>query len=375
MSSRTADGLLSPDGAVLTDPADVERALVKMWTPAGEQAAGKPAAKTATRVSVANLIVAAPAGQWDELLEVMAELSPIMPTRTIVLLIADGPEAPAEITASVSALCHVPQDGEAQVCCEQIVLRAGARHVEVLDETLLALLESDVPVMCWWRFDADAWPVLFSAIQSIARRIILDGLTILQAYVESSKDCAVRDLGWYRTARLREIVAQMFDGCRPEVAQSIRRVDIDAGGTLAGETDGLWLAAFLAGQLGWQPSALAAIREPGGSKCGGSFRFLANDGAIDVCLTTRPDGGRRLERVNITAGEHTCHFEQAAAGGNEYRITICGRGVCAAPRSVQLPPVRTSHALAAALAGRCVDAAFERAWPIAAWMAGAASIL
>ena len=111
MSSRTADELLSAEGAVLTDPADVERALVQMWAPAGAQAANQPAAKTATRVSVANLIVVAPAAQLDELLEVMAELSPLLPTRTIVLLIAEGSAGPAEITAARGGPLQRPGPG------------------------------------------------------------------------------------------------------------------------------------------------------------------------------------------------------------------------------------------------------------------------
>lgn len=370
MSGSTQD-LLSPEGAVLTDPADVERALARMWAPAGAKASGEPAAKAATRICVANLIVVAPAAQWDALLEVMAELSPMMPTRTIVLLIAEDQGAPAEITASVSALCHVPRDGEAQVCCEQIVLRAGTQHVPVLDHTLLPLLEADVPVMCWWRFDMRAWPTLFSAMRSSARRIILDHPPIQQP-VESSADCAVRDLGWYRTAGLRELLASLFDGCRPDAVQAIHRVDIDAGGTAAGRVEGLWLAAFLAGQLGWKPSAAEPVMEADHGRNETSFQFSSGERCVDVRIAAGANGGPGLRQVLIAGEDDRFDLERRADGENEYRITVYSRNICQTPRSVQVPPVRTSQALAAALAGRRVDAAFSRVWPIAAWMANAA---
>lgn len=374
MGVSASNGLLSAEGAVLVDPADVERALVEMWTPAAEAAGGDSSAKTATRVSVANLIVVAPAGEWDQLLEVMAGLSPLMPTRTIVLLIADGADEPEQITARVSALCHVPQDGEAQVCCEQIVLRAGTRHVGVLDQTLLPLLESDVPVMCWWHCDARAWPELFNAIRAIARRIILDGV-VPQPLVESTERCAVRDLGWYRTAGLRELLASLFDGCTAGAVQAIDRVEIDAGCSLGGEIEGFWLVAFLAGQLGWDPLALKPHDPRHHGVCGGCFEFTSSGRKICVRFAKPMDGGPRLRRIQIVSSADTFDLEYRGAGGNEYRITVSSHQVCGAPRSVQVPPVTTAQALAAALAGRRVDAAFERAWPIANWMVRAPSEL
>src|SRR5687767_5552335 len=114
-------GLLSPEGAVLTEPEQLERALAAMWEQAGEKATGNKESHTATRVCVANLIVVGRAADWDQLIKVLSELSPVYPTRTIVLL-AEGEaatganhEIAGEVRASVSALCHVPQSGSPQV--------------------------------------------------------------------------------------------------------------------------------------------------------------------------------------------------------------------------------------------------------------------
>lgn len=369
MSSTASDSLFSTGGAVLKDPTEVERALAQMWRLAGEKASGEPEAKTASRVSVANLAIVAPASQWDMLLETMAELSPMYPTRSIVLLIADGGPAPAEITASVSALCHVPQAGEPQVCCEQIVLRAGPQHVEALDRTLLPLLESDVPVMCWWRYAPGAWPTLSRAIRQMARRFIVDHPAGL-GELESTGRCAVRGLGWYRTAPLRELVAQMFDGASPDVFESIEQVEIHTGGGIEQQEDAFWLAAFLAGQLGWTPGRVEEIVAVDGtdSRFAATFSFRSGERVIRLHFTRSPAAERHLRRLQIVSGPSTFTLECHPSREHELRMVICSSGICQAPRSVQVPPARLSQALAAAMVGRQVDAAFERAAPIAAWL-------
>jgi glucose-6-phosphate dehydrogenase assembly protein OpcA len=253
MTDLAPRGLFSPEGVPLREPEEVERALTALWSPAAREATGDETA-TATRVSIANLLVVTSADEWNDVLAALGELSPLYPTRTIVLLIegSESDAAPEPIRVSVSAICHVPQPGEAQVCCEQIVLRAGPSQVESLDNTVLPLLEADLPVMCWWRASPLAWPQLSAGIRSIAARWIVDNLSF--EHLDSSDTCAVRELAWYRMAGLRELVAQMFDGCPGEVIESISQVHICTGGHHENEAQGIWLAAFLAGQLGWRRS-------------------------------------------------------------------------------------------------------------------------
>ncbi|HOB74724.1 MAG TPA: glucose-6-phosphate dehydrogenase assembly protein OpcA [Phycisphaerae bacterium] len=369
MSQTTPDSLFSPEGTVLTDPAEVERALARMWKLAGEKAAGETTTKTASRVSVANLVVVAPAAQWDQLLELMAEFSPIYPTRSIVLLITEEASEPREITVSVSALCHVPQADAPQVCCEQIVLRAGPRHVETLDRTLLPLLESDVSVMCWWRYAPDAWPTLSTAIKRMARRFIIDHPSGFRG-LESTECCAVRALGWYRTADLRELLAQMFDGSAPEVLESIEEVEIHTGSGAERRDDAFWLIAFLAGQLGWTPAGVETITDGADAErhFAATYLFRLGQHTIRVHFVMSPETDCRLRRIRIVSGPSTFTLESHPARESELRMVICSRGICQAPRSVQAPPIRPSQALADAMVGRQVDAAFERAAPIAAWL-------
>lgn len=382
MTDLAPHGLFSPEGVPLREPEEVERALTALWRPAAREATGDETA-TATRVSIANLLVVTSADQWNDVLAALGELSPLYPTRTIALLIeaAAGDAAPEPIRVSVSAICHVPQPGEAQVCCEQIVLRAGQSQVEFLDKTVLPLLEADLPVMCWWRASPLAWPQLSAAIRSIAARWIVDHLGF--EHLESSATCAVRELAWYRTAGLRELVAQMFDGCTPEAIEAITQVEIKTGPHAEDQAQGIWLAAFLAGQLGWTPSAAESMppHEVGAGRLSGRVRFLARGREIEIQITP-PDavmksspvpGQSPLRYMKITSESNTFELDCCAHRRSEYRLTICSGSVCQAPRTVQVQSAGTSQSLAAALVGRRADPVFERARPIAAWLAGVSS--
>lgn len=368
MSTPAAQDLFSPEGAALHDPSEVERALARMWTQAGTGEAGETSAKIATRVSVANLIVTADAAEWDEILGVLAELSPQYPSRTILLLIdpAEGStDAGGPFRASVSALCNVPQAGETQVCCEQIVIRTSPRHLNGLDTTLLPLLESDVPVMSWWRLEPRSSGDLFHTVADTADRLILDAGPAGLLQLEPCGPCATRELGWYRTYRWRDLMARMLDGCRPAVFEQIEQVEVRMCG--AGErdrVDALWLVAFLAGQLGWRP----VRRLPGGDPAV-AFEFSSGRGVVRASIQPGADGDCGLADLVLTSGESTFEIHAYPHSRGEFRLTTCDRNLCEMPRTLQVPHTRASDALAAALVGRRVDPAFERARGPAAWMA------
>jgi glucose-6-phosphate dehydrogenase assembly protein OpcA len=361
MSSKSSAMLFSPEGALLRDPSEIDRALAEMWQVEGAEGREHTERKIATRASVANLVVIAEERDWNGVEETLAELSNDYPTRTIVLLI-DEAETHGDIRASVSAICRVPQDGAPDVCCEQIIVRSGSQHVDEFDRTLLPLLESDVPVLCWWRVKSSAWPKLFNAVRELARRIIVDGSGFIEdlPHLRSTPHCAIRDMGWYRTSGLRELVAQMFDGAHPEVVHSIERIDIDTGGCSMGEVSGLWLTAFLAGQLGWVPTEADATAEDQ-TKTDATLHFQSNERAVIVRISHQAHAGSQFQRITIRSGEDTFNLEHHAAGSDEYRLITCTKDVCQAPRSVQVRCLKPSEALSAALVGRPIDRAYERA--------------
>jgi hypothetical protein len=377
-----------------------------MWKQGGAAAGEeKPAA---TRVCLANLVVVAEAGRCSDVLEVLGELSPMYPTRTIVLLLSrecgmgvqpmtagqdagarvdgqvsagDSPWRDARATAvwaSVSAICHVPQPGQPQVCCEQVVLYAMHAQAGDLHRTVLPLLEPDVPVMVWWTLDIAACDTLLGALIREAKRFILDaGLTGMAGLTPLLRYPGLRELGWYRIHRWRELLAGMFDECGPGPLRRIDEVLVELGdrGNTAIESP-IWLIAFLAGQLDWerQPAPESERRTSSGSDpepssrdiCFATFHF-SREGGAPVRVVIRPAEGEGLVSVTIRNGVNA--FE-ARRSGPDLRITAHEEHVCQVPRVVHLPRLHCSQALAAAMAGRAVDPAFARAAPLAASMAG-----
>ncbi len=361
--------ILSPEGTLLTDPAQIERALAEMWRQAGAAASGEADQPAASRVCVANLIVVGAAERWGELLDVLGELSPMYPTRTVALLLTQpaGP-GPESVHASVSALCHIPQPGRPQVCSEQIVLRANRARSADLHRTMLPLLESDVPVMTWWALDPQGCGELMGSLAKSSRRFIMDAGLEGVRRLTSLDFASVRDLGWYRIHRWRDLVAGMFDECGAEPLQRVEAVRVEVGEPAAEGLDAaVWLIAFLGGQLGWEvQKARCEVRSEraGPGQPMACFEWSAGGRPVKVSVVSA--AGEGLVGLTLRGDGNT--FE-AHRGRDELRIIVHTQHVCQDPRVVHVPRCRRSTALAAALAGRAVDAAFSRAAPHAAWMA------
>ncbi len=378
MIEKRHSALFSPEGAVLIDPIEVEHALMAMWE------AGKPdeMETVATRVCIANLIVVAEAKSQHEIFNVLGELSPIYPTRTIVVLLDEGASdaSAGAPRISVSAVCHVPQPDRPQICCEQIVLRGPLADDADLDRTLLTMLEADLPRMFWWTIDPACRPKLLARLTSLADRLILDagiaGFKVLTPTDEQNATsvmiplplakrghawrCPVRELGWYRTAQIRELVAQLFDDASADCLKRIDSVVVRMGGGAAEQwVDALWLVAFLGGQLNWRPMRVSARHR---------YEFASEGGTVQVRIEFLA-GNAGLADLTIAAENHTFALSRCRPAADEYRIEIGDENVCRMPRSVQLRPLARGDALASAMAGRPVDAAFNRAAPLAAWMA------
>ncbi|MBP7933842.1 MAG: glucose-6-phosphate dehydrogenase assembly protein OpcA [Phycisphaerae bacterium] len=344
------DDLLKPEGAPISDPGQIERALALLWEPSAEGGD-----RVASRICVANLVIVSRAENWHGLVEVLADISPAYPTRTIVLL--PGGDA---ITAFVSALCHVPQPHQPQVCCEQVVLRGGPADGRNLDRTLLPLLESDVPTMVWWVRDPADCPALLHSVRQRADRLILDAGRAGFAHLATRGRCAVRELGWYRTARWRQLIAGMFDGSGADDPNRIEHVIVGVGECGPdSRVDAVWMAAFLAGQLDWHPRKTVAQ---------GVYELAAGQRLVKVELVPCNSRGGAC-RVVIVGGGYSYEIASCPHSPGEFQVHICDENTCLLPRCLESPCLSRKDALLAAMTGRFVDAAFARAAPIAAWMA------
>ncbi len=410
MSATDLADLLSPEGAPLNDPGEVERALSTMWRSAGKKATGATEHEAVTRVCLANLIVVGDAAHWGDLIEVLGELSPIYPTRTIVLLLetetggaadahrrdagatpansAPGTQhsalstSPAPLRASVSAICHIPQPDRPQVCCEQIVLRTPAQATAHLDRTVLPLIESEVPTAIWWTPDPSAHPGLFERLRKIADRLVLDAGTAGFAHLEPHPKYVMREIGWYRTYRLRELLAGMFDGCDAKTLAGIEEISVElgmgvedgtatefAGNNLSEFHDACWLVAFIAGQLGWSIPASGGRRESRNlEKLESEYQLSREGGDVHARITGSADLPQGLHRIHIKSGNSTFDVCRCGRSRDEYRVIICDHHVCQMGRSVYVPPPSRTRALSDALVGRANDPAFDRAARIMQWL-------
>lgn len=362
-SHESSNPLLTPEGAPLKNPGDIEKSLAAMWI----QPKDRESAAKATRICAANLIVVTHPDDWHELNNDLGELSALYPTRTIAVILHENKvSAPSKsIRASVSAICHVPQPGRPQVCAEQIILHDELEHTTDLVHTLLPMLEAELPCLLWWRIARPETDDLFDRLKKTSDRIILDaGLTGLES-LDAKAGPNVRELGWYRTYPYRELLAQMFDKAPADSFSKINTITVQLpADEVEQKAEAIWIIAFVAGQLGWQP---LETQDPGKYV----FRGIDNNVAVTIKppadeTETQTDG---LQQLTIESNGHTFMICRCCPETHEYRAIVCDQRLCEIPRCLQLPRTTRSQALAAAATGRAEDPAFQRAAPLAAWLA------
>jgi hypothetical protein len=152
----------------------------------------------------------------------------------------------------------------------------------------------------------------------------------------------------------------MFDGADPAALEAIEQVVITMAGTSPeDQIDAVWLAAFLAGQLGWRPSERLA---------GDRFILAGQHRHVEVLLRVEADALAGLAAMAIRAGQSHYEIIRCPGTAGQYRVIECDRNVCEKPRCVDAARPRRGDALALALLGRASDGAFARAAPVAQWM-------
>jgi glucose-6-phosphate dehydrogenase assembly protein OpcA len=186
-----------------------------------------------------------------------------------MVLSAGSDSAPSELSASISAHCHLAGSGHKQVCCEQIAIHATGQSVAHLASTVLPLLESDLPTIVWWPGSFLERIDLFRRLVAVADRVIYDTsawtnvlpqLTSLARIITEYPRCSFTDLSWTRSALWRRLTAEFFDEpqCRAELRR-IRTVDIVDGGGPGAGSRALLYGSWFAAQLHW-PVAEARTR-------------------------------------------------------------------------------------------------------------------
>jgi len=383
MSDPMSDAFLQGQG-IPVELREVESTLERLWGPAAERVGGpEPEHPHVTRIVLANLVVERLAAEAWELRPVLEDVVTRFPCRAIVVRGSDDPAR--RVTAEVSALCHLPDPGLPQVCSERIVLHAGPNALDLIPGAIRPLLEADLPVILWWTTDPRAHERLFREMGGDCSRLLLDlpdpGVSTgaLRLGLDPSICSWSRDTVWFGLTRWRELVAQFFDPpCHHETLNRIDSLHIDA---LSPDPSGpprlaIWLAAWLAGQLGWKrqgkPVMVSAAE-------GSSFRaaFLGPLGTLALEIVTRPlpaDLGPlpRLTGVTLTArgpeGTETFRLARTAPASADVRIQAEAPDYCALPRVVRAEELDSARRIASALESSRFDRPYENARPVAFWL-------
>lgn len=384
MPEATTDAFLTGQG-IPVDPGRVEDELVKLWGPAAERAGGPDVEHpNVTRVVLANLIVEADACNAGRIGGALDEVVARFPSRAIVLgRTEDGGRA---VSAEVAALCHLPAPGMPQVCSERIVLKAGPGACGLLPGAVRPLLEADLPVVLWWTGDPRPVEILFRDFAREATRVVLDlpdpgaDVDALRLGLDPAINPHARDSAWFAIAGWRELIAQFFDGPDgPSSLARVRSVTIEATTPSPGATPRLpvWLAAWLAGQLGWE----GVRRSSGPGRIDATFK--AGDREVAVAIRAEADPscpGAALRSVTIAFadgdGPASLRLARPAGRPDDVRVEICSNRACALPRVVDVPELDAPRRIAAAMESSRHDPPFRRALPHALRLlgAGAASV-
>lgn len=240
------------------DVAAIERQLHELWELAAQSHEGQ-----ITRACLFNLVAYAETdAARDHATNVISELTSRDPCRAIVLLAK--PDAPvAELSASITAHCHLAGGGK-QVCCEQISIEASGNSVAHLASAVLPLLESDLPTVVWWPGNCLLRPQIFTRLGAVADRFLFDTsqwekpveyLAGLAKTIEAMRGCQFADLSWTRLGLWRKLAAEMFDEphCREELMR-LKSVEIVHGCGPGAGLRALLYGSWMAAQLGWPPA-------------------------------------------------------------------------------------------------------------------------
>jgi hypothetical protein len=247
------------------------------------------------------------------------------------------------------------------------------------------LLEADLPLVLWWTNDPTQHEELFRDMGRECSRLILDlpdpgaSAAALRLGLDPTICPYSRDSVWFGLTRWRELVAQFFDlSCHHETLDRIDSLHIEALSPSPATPPrlALWLAAWMAGQLGWKPEG-NPVNLPDASGCVYRTSFQGPHVKVSVEIATRglppaQSAEPCLFGVTISAhgpeGPESFRLRRPDPGSQVIRVESDAPGYCRLPSLVRAIELDAAHRIAAALESSRIDRPFENARPIALWL-------
>jgi len=377
MTTTAANPFLEGQG-VPVELRDIEAELARLWGPAAIEAGGEQNELAVTRLTLANLVIES----LDDPARSALALDAVMgrhPCRAIV--IGHAAEQARRIGAEVSALCRLPQPGAPQVCSERIFLRAGAAAVDLIPGAIRPLLEADLPLVLWWTSDPPRYPDLYRQLALESTRVVLDlsdpaPTAALQFGLDRSIHPYSRDAAWFAITGWRELVAQLFDPANLAHARdqiSSVTVEVEASSPAHVPRPGLWLIAWLAGQLGWRLAGEPAIRK-GTESSRLEAQFIGVQRLIETTIVARTTSASssvpaRVHSISLICtgpdGETRLTLARPGDQDSSIRIDVATPHACFLPRLIDSAEPDHPHRIIAAIESARVDPPFDRALPVA----------
>ncbi len=219
-------------------PESILRELSDLWVSQGKESTAESGG--VLRACSMTLIVVSEASADDvDLGETLAALMPEHPARTILVRLSG--EGAAALDHRVYTQCWMPFGQRRQICCEQVEITASDAALLDVPSVVLPLAVADLPVVLWCRSPRLFARREFSALASMAHKVLLDSAVIpgdarasLARLAESAGGSAApffADLAWTRLTRWRAMLSQVFEN-RETLARlaAVSRVTVEHAG-------------------------------------------------------------------------------------------------------------------------------------------------
>lgn len=214
---------------------------------------------------------------------------------------------PPGIRAWIEALCQV-RNGKKSICSEQIAFQLEHGDAALVRNTVLAHLDSDLPLVFWWQGPlSDRFE---DRLYSVIDRLIVDTATwedaaaqfrrLQAAHQHPSARFKINDLNWSRSFHLRMSLAKAFENplAKPHIA-ALREIRVQHGP--GARSSALMLAAWLCYCLNAEPS----VEE------GGQILFTLPEGwQVKISLIEKAGTTLSLPCLELQAEEASFSFTQ-----------------------------------------------------------------